>query len=190
MPKYGGVKSGFTLYGDQNNDTVYLIGQKAQPWNSVVALQSDSYETVSTTNYKSVPAAWTRPNTSAEANFVWRTAYASTPGSVAVTLQGAMDDVDAQYHDGRQQHIDGGRDAHHCQPFPILPSDLHDSAERWRDSFPRGGLNCGFAQGGCSPAVHRGHAEACGTRSAVRHLSPNRSSRQGHDRALLLAQCL
>ena len=97
MPKYGGVKSGFTLYGDQNNDTVYLIGQKAQPWNSVVALQSDSYETVSTTNYKSVPAAWTRPNTSAEANFVWRTAYASTPGSVAVTLQGAMDDVDAQY---------------------------------------------------------------------------------------------
>ena len=97
MPKYGGVKSGFTLYGDQNNDTVYLIGQKAQPWNSVVALQSDSYETVSTTNYKSVPAAWTRPNTSAEANFVWRTAYASAPGSVAVNLQGAMDDVDAQY---------------------------------------------------------------------------------------------
>ena len=97
MPKYGGVKSGFTLYGNMSNDTVYLIGQKAQPWNSVVALQSDSYETVSTTNYKSVPAAWTRPNTSAEANFVWRTAYASAPGSVAVNLQGAMDDVDAQY---------------------------------------------------------------------------------------------
>jgi hypothetical protein len=97
MPKYGGVKSGFTLYGNMSNDPVYLIGQKAQPWNSVVALQSDSYETVSTTNYKSVPAAWTRPNTSAEANFVWRTAYASAPGSVAVNLQGAMDDVDAQY---------------------------------------------------------------------------------------------
>jgi hypothetical protein len=97
MPKYGGVKSGFTLYGNMSNDTVYLIGQKAQPWNSVVALQSDSYETVSTTNYKSVPAAWTRPNTSAEANFVWRTAYASAPGSVAVNLQGAMDDVDGQY---------------------------------------------------------------------------------------------
>jgi len=96
MPPYLS-KNGFSLYGNQSNDTVYLVGYKAQAWNSVVALQSDSYETVSTNNFKSIPVSFSRPNTSAEATFVWRTAYASTPAAVVCVLQGAMDDVDAEY---------------------------------------------------------------------------------------------
>jgi hypothetical protein len=94
MPAYG-TKPGFSLYGNQNNDSVYLIGYKGQPWNSVVALQSDSFEEVDAA-YKSIPAAMAKP-LSGEAQMVWRTQYSSTPGSVVAVLQGAMDDVDAQY---------------------------------------------------------------------------------------------
>lgn len=94
MPAYGS-KPGFSLYGNQNNDSVYLIGYKGQSWNSVVALQSNSYETISAA-YKSIPAATAKP-LSGEAQMVWRTQYASPPGSVVAVLQGAMDDVEAEY---------------------------------------------------------------------------------------------
>lgn len=96
MPAYGSIKKGYSLYGDQNNDSVYLVGYKGQSWNSVVALQSDTYEVVSSSSYTSIPAATAKP-LSGEAQMVWRTAYASTPGSVTAVLQGAMDDVAAQY---------------------------------------------------------------------------------------------
>ena len=94
MPAYGS-KTGYQLYGNQNNDSVYLIGYKAQSWNSVPALQSDSYETPAT-NYNSIPCAMAKP-LSGEVQMVWRTQYASTPGSVSMALQGAMDDVTGEY---------------------------------------------------------------------------------------------
>lgn len=94
MPAHG-TSSGYSLYGNQNNDDVYLVGYKAKPWSSVAAQQSDQYETISAA-YKSIPAATAKP-LSGEAQMVWRLAYASTPSSVAAVLEGAMDDVDAQY---------------------------------------------------------------------------------------------
>lgn len=96
MPAYGS-KPGYSLYGNQNNDVAYLVGYKGQSWNSVVALQSDQYETVSSNSYTSIPSCFVRSNASAQASVVWRTAYASTPSSVVAVLQGAMQDVDADY---------------------------------------------------------------------------------------------
>lgn len=96
MPAYGTPPNALVIYGNQNNDVQYLIGKKGQPWNSVVALQSDQYETVSAA-YKSIPVALVRMNADAEANIVWRTQYASAPGSVTAVLQGSMQDVDADY---------------------------------------------------------------------------------------------
>lgn len=94
MPAYGSAK-GYSLYGNVNNESVYLVGYKAQSWNSVAALQSDSYETPGT-GYNSVPAAVAKP-LSGEIQIVWRTQYASTPGAVSAVLQGAMDDVTGEY---------------------------------------------------------------------------------------------
>lgn len=94
MPAYGTAK-GYSLYGNQNNDDVYLVGYKAKLWSSLASDQSDQYETVSVA-YKSIPAA-TAKALSGQAQMIWRLKYASTPGSVAAVLQGAMDDVDAQY---------------------------------------------------------------------------------------------
>jgi uncharacterized iron-regulated membrane protein len=95
VPAYGSAK-GYSLYGNQNNDSIFLVGYKAKSWSSVVAEQSNRYETVSSNGYKSIPAATAKP-LSGEAQMVWRLAYASVPGSVAAVLQGAMDDVDGEY---------------------------------------------------------------------------------------------
>jgi hypothetical protein len=95
MPAYGSA-SGYSLYGNANNDDVYLVGYKAKPWSSLASDRSDQYETVSSNGYKSIPAA-TAKALSGQAQMVWRLKYASAPSSVAAVLQGAMDDVDGQY---------------------------------------------------------------------------------------------
>ena len=98
MPAYGTGLKGLALYANnQNNGPVYLIGYKGQSWNSVAALQSDSYESVTTTNYKSIPACLVRNNAGADVNLVWSVGYSTGPGAVACILQGAMQDVDSDY---------------------------------------------------------------------------------------------
>ena len=95
MPAYG-TQQGKATFGGQNAESVYVVGYKAKSWSSLASDQSDQYETVSSNGYKSIPASILKTSGGQHA-ITWRLAYASAPASVSATLQGAQDDVDAEY---------------------------------------------------------------------------------------------